>query len=177
MDRRRRQWHGSHVLWRSGGKLEDSLPEPTEDGSLNVAADGRVVFASEQDGRNHLYSIAAAGGAATLLTPGDFDVEDVALSADKAWVIYSSNQDDVDRRHLWRVAIAGGSPQQALTSGETIEWSPVQTGDGKSILCLGSTATSPAMPYEVTAKGRDMIAAGRLFRLTFLRRHWSRRSN
>ncbi|MGA8500076.1 MAG: prolyl oligopeptidase family serine peptidase, partial [Candidatus Sulfotelmatobacter sp.] len=146
------------LLWRSGGKLEDSLPELTEDGSLNVAADGRVAFASEQDGRNHLYSIAAGGGVATLLTPGDFDVEDVTLSADKEWIIYSSNQDDVDRRHLWRVAIAGGTPQQALTSGETIEWSPVQTGDGKSVLCLGSTATSPAMPYEVTAKGREMIA-------------------
>jgi dipeptidyl aminopeptidase/acylaminoacyl peptidase len=146
------------LLWRSGEKLDDSLPRLTEDGSLNVAADGRVVFSSEQDGRNHLYSIAATGGAATLLTPGDFDVEDVTLSADKAWVIYSSNQDDVDRRHLWRVAAAGGSPQQALTHGETMEWTPVQTGDGKSILCLGSTATSPAMPYEVTAKAREMIA-------------------
>jgi len=147
------------LLWRSGETLEDSLPELTEDGSLNFAADGRVVFASEQDGRNHLYSIAASGGAATLLTPGDFDVEDVTLSADKAWVIYSSNQGDVDRRHLWRVAVAGGAPQQALTSGETIEWSPVQTGDGKSILCLGSSATSPAMPYEIAAKGREMIAS------------------
>ncbi len=145
------------LLWHSGGKLEDSLPELTEDTSLNFAADGRVVFDSEQDGRNHLYSI-AAGGAATLLTPGNFDVEDVALSKDKAFVIYSSNQDDIDRRHLWRVAVAGGSPQQALTSGETSEWSPVPTGDGKSILCLGSTATSPAMPYEVTASGRQMIA-------------------
>jgi len=146
------------LLWRSGGELEDSLPELTEEGSLNVAADGRVVFASEQDGRNHLYSISAASGTGTLLTPGDFDVEDVTLSADKAWVIYSSNQDDVDRRHLWRVPVSGGTPQQAVTGGETMEWSPVQTGDGKSILCLGSTAVSPAMPYEVTAKGREMVA-------------------
>ncbi len=151
------------LLWRSGEKPEDSLPELTEDGSLNVAADGRVVFSSEQDGRNHLYSIPASGGAATLLTPGDFDVEDVTLSTDKASVIYSSNQyssnqGDVDRRHLWRVAASGGTPPKALTSGDTIEWSPVETGDGKSIVCLGSTATSPAMPYQVTAKGRDMIA-------------------
>ncbi len=152
----------ARVLWRSGGKPEDSLPGLTEDVALNFAADGRVVFVSEQDGRNHLYSIATTGGSATLLTPGDFDVEDVTLSADKRSVIYSSNQDDVDRRHLWRVDVAGGTPQQALTSGETMEWSPVQTGDqtadDKSILCLGSTATVPAMPYEVTAKGREMIA-------------------
>ena len=147
-----------HPLWRSGEKLEDSLPQLSEDNSLNFAADGRIVFSSEQDGRNHLYSIATSGGNATLLTPGDFDVEDVTLTPDKKSVIYSSNQDDVDRRHLWRVSVAGGSPQEALTKGETMEWTPVVTADGKNILCLGSTATVPAMPYEVTSNGREMIA-------------------
>src|SRR5581483_3878507 len=147
-----------HPLWRSGEKPDDSLPELTEVQSLNFAGDGRIVFASEQDGRNHLYSMSATGGSATLITPGDFDVEDVTLRVAKRSIIYSSNQDDVDRRHVWQVAIAGGTPQQALTKGETIEWSPVQTSDGKSILCLGSTATSPAMPYEITTQGREMIA-------------------
>jgi dipeptidyl aminopeptidase/acylaminoacyl peptidase len=151
-----------HMLWHSGEKLDDSLPRLTEDVSFNIAAGGRIIFASEQDGRNHLYSIASTGGKATLLTPGEFDVEDVALSADKATVIYSSNQDDVDRRHLWRVTAAGGTPQQALTSGETMEWSPVQSSDGNTILCLGSTATSPAMPYELTSQGREMIASAAL---------------
>ena len=146
------------LLWRSGEKPEDSLPSLTEDSSLKVAADGRIIFSSEQDGRNHLYSIADSGGEATLLTPGDFDVEDVTLSADKKSVIYSSNQDDVDRRHLWRVPVAGGAAQQALTSGEAMEWTPVETTDGKSIVCLGSTATSPAMPYVLTSTGREMIA-------------------
>jgi dipeptidyl aminopeptidase/acylaminoacyl peptidase len=148
----------AHLLWRSGDKLDDSLPGLTEDNSLNFAAGGRIVFSSEQDGRNHLYSIAANGGAATLLTPGEFDVEDVTFTPDKKSLVYSSNQDDVDRRHLWRVSVAGGSPQESVTKGETMEWSPVITGDGKNILCLGSTATVPAMPYEVTANGREMIA-------------------
>ena len=148
----------AHLLWRSGDKLDDSLPGLTEDNSFNFAAGGRIVFASEQDGRNHLYSIAVAGGAAALLTPGEFDVEDVTLTPDKKSLVYSSNQDDVDRRHLWRVSVAGGSPQEAVTKGETMEWSPVITGDGKNILCLGSTATVPAMPYEVRADGREMIA-------------------
>ena len=147
-----------HVLWRSGDQMDDSLPELSEDVSLKMAADGRVIFSSERDGRNHLYSMALSGGAPTLLTPGDFDVEDVTLSADNAWVIYSSNQDDVDRRHLWRVPAKGGRPE-ALTRGETIEWTPIETGDGKSLVCLGSSATSPAMPYEVKAGGRTMIAA------------------
>lgn len=149
-----------HELWHSGDKMDDSLPGLTEDGSLKFAAD-RIVFSSEQDGRNHLYSIAAGGGQPILLTPGDFDVEDVFLSTDNTSIIYSSNQDDVDRRHLWRVPVAGGAPQP-LTTGETMEWTPVQTGDGKSVACLGSTATSPAMPYQVTDKGREMIAKSAL---------------
>ena len=39
-----------------------------------------------------------------------------------------------------------------------MEWAPVQTGDGNSIVCVGSTATVPAMPYVITAAGREMIA-------------------
>ena len=147
----------AHQLWHGGDKLDDSLPGLTEDTSLNFA-EARIVFSSEQDGRNHLYSIPATGGNPTLLTPGDFDVEDVTLTPDKKSVIYSSNQDDVDRRHLWRVSVSGGSPQEALTKGETMEWSPVVTADGKHILCLGSTPTVPAMPYQITAKEREMIA-------------------
>lgn len=147
----------AHELWHSGTALRDSLPELTEGVSFDFASD-RIVFASEQDGRNHLYSIAPQGGAPVLLTPGDFDIEDVVLSPGLKSVIYSSNQNDVDRRHLWRVSVEGGQPQQPLTQGGTIEWSPVLPGNGNAVLCLGSSATSPAMPYVVTAQGREMLA-------------------
>jgi dipeptidyl aminopeptidase/acylaminoacyl peptidase len=151
-------------IWKSGEGLDDSLPELTEDASFQFAAKNRIIFSSEQDGWNHLYSVSASGGQAALLTPGKFETEDVALSADKAAVIYSSNQavsdpNDVDRRHLWRVPVDGGDPA-ALTRGETLEWTPVEVA-GK-VVCLGSTATSPAMPYVVTAQGREMIAKSAL---------------
>jgi dipeptidyl aminopeptidase/acylaminoacyl peptidase len=149
-----------HEGWHSGTDMNSSLP-PFEDSTFNFLAGNRILFNSEQDGRNHLYSISANGGQPALLTPGDFDVEDVSLSPDKATVLYSSNQDDVDRRHLWRVSATGGPPQ-AVTKGKTMEWAPVMTSDGKSIACLGSTATSPAMPYRVTSTGREMMAANAL---------------
>jgi dipeptidyl aminopeptidase/acylaminoacyl peptidase len=146
----------AHELLHSGDAMEDSLP-PLAFQSLQFTNSGRVIFASEKDGRNHLYSIAATGEAPRLLTPGDFDVEEVALSADKRSILYTSNQNDIDRRHIWRVGAMGGDPQ-ALTSGETIEWNPVETSDGKNVLCLGSTATSPSMPYRITSNGRESIA-------------------
>jgi dipeptidyl aminopeptidase/acylaminoacyl peptidase len=140
------------------------LPLLTEDGSLHFAARNRIVFSSEQDGWNHLYSVSASGGQATLLTPGKFETEDVTLSADKTSVLYSSNQADgdprdVDRRHLWEVGIEGGTPH-AITHGETLEWTPLAIA-GK-VVCLGSTATTPAMPYVVTATAREGIAKAAL---------------
>jgi dipeptidyl aminopeptidase/acylaminoacyl peptidase len=54
--------------------------------------------------------------------------------------------------------VDGAAPPLALTRGETVEWSPVVTGDGKHVVCLGSSATSPAAPYEVTESGRAAIA-------------------
>jgi len=54
----------AHEIWHSGGALDDSLPRLTEDASFNFAAKNRIVFASEQDGWNHLYSVAATGGQA-----------------------------------------------------------------------------------------------------------------
>jgi dipeptidyl aminopeptidase/acylaminoacyl peptidase len=146
-------------VWHSGSQANDSFPDMTEATPFYFAANDKVVFSSEQDGRNHLYSIAAAGGSPTPLTPGEFDVEDTVLTSDSASVIYSSNQNDVDRRHIWKVAIGGGKPQP-LTKGDTIEWTPVEVGS--QVICLGSTATSPAMPYLITASGKQMLAPAAL---------------
>jgi dipeptidyl aminopeptidase/acylaminoacyl peptidase len=146
-------------IWKSGPGLDDSLPLLTADVSFQFGAKNRIVFPSEQDGWNHLYSAATTGGPATLLTPGKFETEDVTLSADRASVIYSSNQDDVDRRHLWKVSVEGGTPAD-VTRGETMEWAPLEVA-GK-VVCIGSTATTPAMPYVITSQGRDMVAKSAL---------------
>jgi dipeptidyl aminopeptidase/acylaminoacyl peptidase len=148
-------------IWHSGKEGNDSFPQETADKSFYFAGE-RLIFASEQDGWNHLYSVSASGGPAALLTPGSFEVEDVALGADRRSIIFSSNQDDVDRRHLWRVGLEGAKPQ-SLTKGETIEWSPVETGSGNQVVCLGSSAAFPAMPFHLTTpgkstEGREMIA-------------------
>jgi dipeptidyl aminopeptidase/acylaminoacyl peptidase len=147
-------------LFHNGNAMEDSLPLFAFQ-SLQFTNTGRIIFASEKDGHNHLYSVAVEGGAPQLLTPGNFDVEEVALSADKRSILFTSNQNDIDRRHIWRVAATGGEPE-ALTRGDTIEWNPVETSDGKTVLCLGSSATSPAMPYRLTSSGRELIAKNML---------------
>src|SRR5579872_2007445 len=103
-------------------------------------ADGdRLVFPWERDGWLHLYSVSAEGGRALLLTPGEFEIEHVSLSRDRREALFSSNQDDIDRRHVWRVAIAGGKPS-AILLGEGIEWQPADVADG-AVAFLRSSAT------------------------------------
>ncbi|HZU23555.1 MAG TPA: prolyl oligopeptidase family serine peptidase [Terriglobales bacterium] len=162
----------AHRIWQSGTEMNDSLPR-TENESFYFAAGNRLVFGYEPEGWNHLYTISTGGGQPMLLTPGQFDIEDVSLTPDRQTVIYTSNEAsmdpvDVDRRHIWAVPAAGGQRQRAITRGEPSEWAPVATGDGKFLVCLGSTGTTPGMAYYLSgnmAQGgmqRNVIAGDSL---------------
>jgi dipeptidyl aminopeptidase/acylaminoacyl peptidase len=105
-------------------------------------AGSRLVFPWEADGWTHLYSIPAAGGDAVSLTPGAFEVEDAILAPDGGTVFFNSNQGDIDRRHVWKVAAAGGTPE-AVTKGDGIEWAPAPAADG-ALAFLHSDARRPA---------------------------------
>jgi dipeptidyl aminopeptidase/acylaminoacyl peptidase len=123
-------------------------------------AGDRLVFPWERDGWMHLYSVPIAGGAAggdaTLLTPGAFEVEHVAMTPDGREMVYSSNQDDIDRRHIWRVAAAGGAPVE-VAGGTGLEWSPAATSDGALVFIHADTARQ-ARPAIRLASGvvRDL---------------------
>jgi dipeptidyl aminopeptidase/acylaminoacyl peptidase len=144
-------------VWKAEEGQGSVFRHAVADNQLLWGAGDRLVFPWERDGWTHLYSVSVQGGAATLLTPGDFEVEYVSLTPDRREVLFNSNQDDIDRRHLWREAVDGTRPS-ALTTGTGIEWSPVETGDGKSIALLHSDAQRPAWPAVLAASGeiRDL---------------------
>jgi dipeptidyl aminopeptidase/acylaminoacyl peptidase len=104
-------------------------------------AGSRIVFPWERDGWTHLYSV-TEGGPPISLTPGEFEVEHVSYSQDASEIVYSSNQADIDRRHIWRVGSAGGRLPAAVTSGAGLEWSPVLVTGGLAYLC--ADARGPA---------------------------------
>ena len=107
---------------------------------------GRIAFPWEVDGWTHLYSIGTSGGAPTLLTPGAFEVEHVTVAPDGRSLLYSSNQGDIDRRHLWRVPLDGSVKPVALTSGTGLEWEPVLMSDGRAVALLHADPKLPARP-------------------------------
>ena len=115
---------------------------------------GRIVFPSERDGWQHLYAVPAAGGDAAILTPGNFEVEHVSLSADRKTLVFDSNQDDIDRRHVWKIAFgadASTTAAEAVTSGDGIETQPVIASDGATIAVLRSDVRLPIRAAVVAA--------------------------
>jgi dipeptidyl aminopeptidase/acylaminoacyl peptidase len=133
-------------IWHSGSADNDSLPTLPGNQLLSWGADHTVVFSSEQDGWQHLYSIGLEGGQPQLLTPGSCEYDYMTYSRDRKTILYSSNCDDIDRRHLWQVSVNGGAPQK-ITKGSGLEWWPVSTSSDKWIAYLASDAQHPATPY------------------------------
>jgi len=107
-------------------------------------AGDRVIFAQEPEEWIRYYSVNPAGGTTTPveLTPGTGAVESLGLSSDGKTMFYATNAGDIDRRHVWSVATAGGPATQITTGGE-IEMYPAPLASGKRIAVLTSAATRP----------------------------------
>lgn len=153
-------------IWKAvagqGSVLSSELP--VTDNLLIWGADDHLVFPSEKDGWLHLYSLNIQTGKNNLLTPGDGEVENVIISGDRKSIIYTTNINDIHRRHIWRVNIAGGAPVQ-LSKGSGIEWSPVITQNG--IAVLHSTATAPGWPSIIKENGDINMLAAEMFPAAF----------
>ena len=69
------------------------------------------------------------------LTPQDGQIESFSFSADGRYLYYGTNATDSERRHLWRVPTAGGTPEQ-ITRGAGIEHTPLLLSSGRYIAAL-----------------------------------------
>src|SRR5437660_8957029 len=146
-------------VWIADSGPGSVFREVVAENQIRWAAADRIVFPWEKDGWTHLYSVATQGnGDATLLTPGGFDVEHVTTTPDRATIVYSSNQDDIDRRHIWRVSATSG-PASAVTSGAGVEWTPVVTSDGK-VICIRADGKNPPRPAIVGSGAPRDLAPG-----------------
>jgi dipeptidyl aminopeptidase/acylaminoacyl peptidase len=157
------------TLLTSGNPIDPIVQNPGGI-SMRWAGNDKFVFLSYRDGFPHAYTIESARPNARprLLTPGSFMVEQMTLTPDSRFIVYSANtgtnRDDNDRRHLFRVPMDGTSAPVALTSGTGIEFSPVVTADGLSVAFLKATAQQPPTPAVVDLAGGSprLLAQNRL---------------
>jgi len=110
----------------------------------------RIVFPVSplNDEWERYYSLDANASSAkpVLLTTTNGLIEDAtsaALSADGKTLYYCTNASDIERRHIWAVPTAGGTPKR-ISTGEGIETSPQPLASGKQVAVLYFDVNTPA---------------------------------
>jgi dipeptidyl aminopeptidase/acylaminoacyl peptidase len=150
-------------IWKSGNKREDSPPRMAGEKLLQWAAEDRLVFQSEQDGWQHLYAISANGGEAKLLTPGNYEIEDMTLAPDKKHIVFSANKNNLDGRDLFRVAVAGGNVE-AITTNDKLEWNPAVLSSGKLVYLASDVRQSgtPHVQANLNANAQPLVVGAEI---------------
>jgi dipeptidyl-peptidase-4 len=111
--------------------------------------------------RFHSLNLAAPDSQPVLLTTTDGLIEDqtsVALSQDGKTLYYCTNAKDIERRHIWAVPVAGGTPVQ-VTTGLGIETSPTPLASGKALATLSAGWKRPQSVGLWTLGGQASPAA------------------
>jgi dipeptidyl aminopeptidase/acylaminoacyl peptidase len=139
-------------VWRAdpgAGSVFQPTLSPT---NLLWTRSGTLIFPWEKTGWLQLYGVPSAGGAALPLTAGPFEIANLAISPDRAHIVYSSNQDDEDRLHIWTVDDGRKMPVRVSRDVRAIEDAPQMGADG-SIFALRGGATEPLQP-SVLSRGQ-----------------------
>jgi dipeptidyl aminopeptidase/acylaminoacyl peptidase len=123
-------------------------------------AGDNVIFSAQvpNDEFDRWFSVSIAGSAPqpVKLTTTDGLIEDatsVALSADGRTLYYCTNAGDIERRHIWAVPTAGGTPPKQISTGGGIETYPQPLASGKRLAVLYFNAAQPASVGIVPAEG------------------------
>ena len=122
-------------------------------------ADGHVLFplfpAGDEWDRYYSLSVTEASPAPVMLTTTSGLIENAtsaALSKDGRTLYYSTNAEDIERRHIWAVPVGGGTPRR-VTTGSSIETHPQPLASGTQLAVLFFGARTPASVAIAPAAG------------------------
>lgn len=123
-----------------------------------VWAGDQIVFPVNvpKDDFERWYAVSVNGGSPVRLTTTDGIIEDatsVSFSRDGGRsLIYTTNADDIERRHIWSVPVGGGTPRR-LSTGDGVETYPQPLSSGKQVAVLYFGAKTPASVALVPMEG------------------------
>ncbi|MGQ0701524.1 MAG: S9 family peptidase [Gemmatimonadales bacterium] len=129
-------WAGDHVVFTA------QVPRDEWDRHFSVRIDGsttKPVLLTTTDG---------------LINDGvaDRSFTTTAVSRDGKTLYYATNATDIEKRHIWAVPVAGGTPQRISTDAG-VEVSPTPIASGRQLAVLYYDAAQPASIGLVPASG------------------------
>ncbi len=114
---------------------------------LRVLADGSLLWTSERDGFNHIYSYKQ--GKWTQLTKGPWVVKAViGLNRKLGTAYFTANKDAATEQHLYEITLATGALRQLTPKGGWHE--ATMAGGGTQAIVRGSTPNQPEQVWVQT---------------------------
>ena len=147
-------------VWRAPARAGGTQSRLAGRALHHWAAQDRLIFTAELDGWNRLYSLPASGGEPLALSAAECEVESLATTPDRRQVVFTSNCGDIERRHVWRAAVAEAGAAQ-ITTGQGIEWDAQVLSDGRTVAFFASDARRPASPHLAALAGGQPRAIAR----------------
>jgi dipeptidyl aminopeptidase/acylaminoacyl peptidase len=127
--------------------------------SVLWAGNDQVLFPLSPPGdewdRYYGISVANPASGPVMLTTTNGLIEDATsatLSRDGKTLYYSTNANDIEKRHIWAVPTSGGTPQR-ISTDDGIETSPQPLASGKQLAVLYFGAAQPASVGLVPTSG------------------------
>lgn len=103
--------------------------------------------ANDEYDRYYSISLTQPSPTPVMLTTTNGLIEDATsakLSADGKTLYYCTNANDIEKRHIWAVPVAGGAEPKQISTDDGIETSPQPLASGKQVAVLYFNAAQPA---------------------------------
>lgn len=143
---------GTMEIWvsdRDGGNPRQ-LTSLGNAGTPRWSPDGQsLVFDGPGRERSQIYSVGFHGGAARLLTPGEFENRCPSFSRDGKWVYFTSPRSG--RFEVWKVPATGGEPMPLTRHGGH---APLASPDGRSVYYAKTPYAYPEI-WQVPVEGGE----------------------
>lgn len=116
------------------------------------------LWTSERDGWRHTYVVTRATGAVRLVTPGNFDVINIAAVDEKGgWLYYDASPENATQRYLYRTRLDGKGTAQRLTpAGQVGSHRYNIAPDAKYAFHSWSTFNTPGVTELVSLPKHDV---------------------
>ena len=108
----------------------------------------RILYQKETDGQWDIWIMNIDGSEKMMLRSGDGDKTDAVFSYDGAWIIYSSENDEVELANIYGIPILGGVPIR-MTYSDGYDGAPSISPDGRQ-LAFESAIDSPEISSGTT---------------------------
>ncbi len=112
-----------------------------------------IWYQSEASGYSHLYRLNVRSGTKTMITSGNYEIQDAQLSTDRSYFYVTSNEVHPGEKHFYRVPVTGGKAVRLTTMEGNNQ--AIISPDEKNLVFLYSYSNRPTeLFWQENAAGK-----------------------